>query len=59
MQQDDKNNGSRQISYLPIGIGIGVAIGAILGNIGVGMVFGVGIGVTWSLLAEQSARSRE
>ena len=59
MQQDDKNNGGRMVSYLPIGIGIGVAFGAILGNIGVGMAFGAAIGVTWALLAEQKARRRE
>jgi hypothetical protein len=35
---------------LPIGIGLGVDFGALMGNIGVGMIFGVVLRTTLSLL---------
>ena len=42
----------------PVGIGIGVAIGALLHNIGVGMTFGAALGVTASLLADWLSKRR-
>ncbi|MGD8759125.1 MAG: hypothetical protein PVJ07_02610 [Anaerolineales bacterium] len=52
----------RRVSYFgllfPVGIGLGVAIGALLHNIGVGMAFGAAIGVTASLLTDWLSERR-
>ena len=36
--------------FLPVGIGIGISLGALMGNIGVGISIGVALGTIASLL---------
>lgn len=36
--------------FLPAGIGLGTGAGALMGNIGLGMIFGVAVGTILSLL---------
>lgn len=37
-------------AFLPIGIGLGTAAGALLGNIGLGMVYGAALGTPLNLI---------
>ena len=52
MEQRHTKTRNRFVIFFPVGIGIGVAVGAAIHNIGVGMCIGVAIGVTLSLLGE-------
>lgn len=51
MDEERKKQVGRWGVYLPIGIGLGTGVGALVGNIGVGMCFGVAVGTMLSLLA--------
>ena len=44
---------------LPVGLGIGIAIGAAILNIGAGLAIGAGIGTIFSLLAYLIEQHRE
>lgn len=37
-------------AFLPIGIGLGTAVGALIGNVGLGMVFGAAVGTPLNLV---------
>lgn len=50
MQQQRKNESGIWHLCLPSGIALGTGFGALFGNIGVGMSFGVALGTTLSLL---------
>jgi hypothetical protein len=50
VQQSRKLNPGKWGLFLPIGIVLGTGIGALLGNVGVGMVFGVALGTLLNLL---------
>ncbi|MFN2146839.1 MAG: hypothetical protein ACK2T2_00490 [Anaerolineales bacterium] len=51
MQHDRKKDKVSLGMFLPIGIALGTGIGALIGNVGVGMVFGVAAGTLLNLLA--------
>lgn len=46
----DKRQENKYAFLLPVGLGIGIAVGALIHNIGVGLAIGAGIGTTLSLL---------
>lgn len=48
LQNQPKN---KSFYWLPVFIGLGTGLGALIGNIGVGMAIGVGGGTVVSLLA--------
>ncbi len=50
MQQENKKDNGIWPFCLPIGIALGTGFGALFGNVGVGMTFGVGLGTIFSLL---------
>lgn len=45
-----KRENNKYAFLLPVGLGIGIAIGALIHNIGVGLAIGAGIGTLMSLL---------
>jgi len=50
MQQERKSQNGIWPFCLPVGIALGTGFGALFGNIGVGMSFGVALGTISSLL---------
>ncbi|HEY48363.1 MAG: hypothetical protein AMJ88_12715 [Anaerolineae bacterium SM23_ 63] len=50
MERQQKKASSKYSFLFPAGLGIGVAIGAAIHNIGVGLAIGAGIGTILSLL---------
>ncbi len=50
MTENNKMKFTGWWAFLPIGVGLGTAAGALIGNIGLGMVFGVAIGTPLNLL---------
>ena len=50
MQREGKNEDRIWPFCLPIGIALGTGFGALFGNVGVGMSFGVALGTIFSLL---------
>jgi len=51
MQQGREKNSGEWGFFLPIGIALGTGVGALLGNVGVGMVLGVALGTFLNLLS--------
>jgi len=50
---EQKRSENKFAFLLPVGLGIGIAIGALLHNIGVGLAIGAGIGTILSLIGWQ------
>jgi hypothetical protein len=47
---NQKRSANKFAFLFPVGLGIGTALGALLHNIGVGLVIGAGIGTLMSLI---------
>ncbi|HUV15863.1 MAG TPA: hypothetical protein VMW28_04795 [Pelolinea sp.] len=59
MPEDRKFDPENSMVFLPIGVGVGVAIGAALRNIGVGIAIGSALGTIASLIVYQIAKQKE
>jgi hypothetical protein len=58
MQQGHKKDTGEWGLFLPIGIALGTGVGALLGNVGVGMVFGVALGTLLNLISWERGRKK-
>lgn len=48
--------GQNMVIYMPIGVGFGVALGLVLGNIAIGIPIGAGLGMTLGIILDTKAR---